>query len=158
MFIVLWCSRFGSLTQSSTVSVGSDAAGAYVYVPMRDIVPMLNPDNLEIDGWDISSVNLEGAVQRARVLDVQLQDKLGEHLRQMKPRPAIFDIDFVADNQVCCDSASTSSHRISRKKNIFTGTHSICGLVTDKIYHKFVSMLAYINKGSPKTCSREIFF
>lgn len=36
---------------------------------------------------------------RAQVLDVQLQDQLYEKLCQLKPRPSIYDADFIAANQ-----------------------------------------------------------
>lgn len=37
---------FGSLTQASTVLLGSDAAGGDVFAPMRDLLPMINPDDI----------------------------------------------------------------------------------------------------------------
>lgn len=39
---------FGSITQASTVLLGSDANGEDVYVPMNRLVPMVNPDDI---GW-----------------------------------------------------------------------------------------------------------
>jgi myo-inositol-1-phosphate synthase len=37
---------FGSLTQASTVLLGSDDQGKDVYIPMKDVVPMVNPDDI----------------------------------------------------------------------------------------------------------------
>ena len=90
---------FGSITQASTVLLGSDEEGKDVYVPMKDLVPMVNPDNIIVDGWDISSLNIGDAMRRAQVLDVELQDQLYKDLSQMKPRPSIYDPDFIAANQ-----------------------------------------------------------
>lgn len=91
---------FGSITQSSTVLLGSDDEGKDVYVPMKDLVPMVDPDNIIVDGWDISSLNIGDSMRRAQVLDVELQDQLYKDLCQMKPRPSIYDPDFIAANQL----------------------------------------------------------
>jgi myo-inositol-1-phosphate synthase len=90
---------FGSITQASTVLIGSDASFKDVYLPMKDLVPMVNPDNIILDGWDISSLNIGDAMRRAEVLDVNLQDQLYEKLSKLKPRPSIYDKDFIAANQ-----------------------------------------------------------
>lgn len=58
---------FGSITQSSTVRVGMDASGKDVYVPLKNLLPMINPNDIEIDGWDISSLDLGQAMKRAKV-------------------------------------------------------------------------------------------
>ncbi|KAI8122018.1 Inositol-3-phosphate synthase [Lucilia cuprina] len=91
---------FGSITQASTVLLGSDENGKDVYAPMKDLVPMINPDDIIVDGWDISSLNIGDAMRRAQVLDVELQDQLYKDLSQMKPRPSIYDPDFIAANQL----------------------------------------------------------
>jgi myo-inositol-1-phosphate synthase len=67
---------------------------------MKDMVPMVNPDDIIVDGWDISSFNLGDAMKRAQVLDVNLQDQLYKKMSQIKPRPSIYDPDFIAANQV----------------------------------------------------------
>lgn len=87
---------FGSITQASTVLLGSDHNFKDVYLPMRDFLPMANPDDIIVDGWDISSLNLGDAMKRAMVLDVNLQDQLTKKLSQMKPMPSIYDPDFIA--------------------------------------------------------------
>jgi myo-inositol-1-phosphate synthase len=38
-------------------------------------------------------------MRRAEVLDIALQDKLAPQMSQMKPLPAVFDLDFVSENQ-----------------------------------------------------------
>lgn len=90
---------FGSITQASTVLLGSDDDGKDVYLPMKDVVPMVNPDDIILDGWDISSLSIGDAMIRAQVLDVQLQDQVYKQLAQLKPRPSIYDPDFIAANQ-----------------------------------------------------------
>ncbi|XP_075164862.1 inositol-3-phosphate synthase [Haematobia irritans] len=90
---------FGSITQASTILIGSDEEGKDVYAPMKDLVPMVNPDDIIVDGWDISSMNIGDSMKRAQVLDVELQDQLYADLSAMKPRPSIYDADFIAANQ-----------------------------------------------------------
>ena len=50
-------------------------------------------------GWDINSSNLADACERARVLDIGIQDQLRPYLEKMKPRPSIYCQDFIAANQ-----------------------------------------------------------
>jgi len=90
---------FGSITQASTVLIGSDANDQDSYLPMNQIIPMVNPDDIVLDGWDISSLNIGDAMIRAQVLDVNCQDLVYKKLAQMKPRPSIYDADFIAANQ-----------------------------------------------------------
>lgn len=90
---------FGSITQASTVLLGTDANGQDVHIPMNKLIPMVNPDDIVVDGWDISSMNIGEAMIRAGVLEVALQDQVHKKLSLMKPRPSIYDPDFIAANQ-----------------------------------------------------------
>jgi myo-inositol-1-phosphate synthase len=90
---------FGSITQASTVLVGSDLNFKDVYLPMKDFIPMVNPDDLIVGGWDISSFNIGDAMRRAQVLDVNFQDQVYDKLAKMKPLPSIYDPEFIAANQ-----------------------------------------------------------
>lgn len=92
--------RFGSITQSSTVRLGSGPTGEDVHVPLKSLLPMVNPDNIVVDGWDISGANLAEATERAQVLQPALQQQLRSQLALLKPRPSIFDPSFIAANQV----------------------------------------------------------
>ncbi|XP_002739775.1 inositol-3-phosphate synthase 1-A-like [Saccoglossus kowalevskii] len=89
---------FGSLTQASTICLGSGQHGD-VYIPFKDILPMIEPEDIVFDGWDISSLDLAEAMERACVLDVQLQKQLYKHMEKYKPRPSIYFPDFIAANQ-----------------------------------------------------------
>ncbi|KAM4707362.1 inositol-3-phosphate synthase 1 [Discoglossus pictus] len=89
---------YGSLFQSSTVCLGSSASGE-VHVPFRDLLPMVHPNDIVFDGWDISSMNLADAMRRAEVLDWQLQEQLRPFMEKMKPRPSIYIPEFIAANQ-----------------------------------------------------------
>ncbi|XP_038551298.1 inositol-3-phosphate synthase 1-A-like, partial [Micropterus salmoides] len=100
---------FGSLLQSSTVCVGSGPEGE-VSVPFRDLLPMVHPNDIVFDGWDISSMDLGSAMERAQVLDWSLQEQLRPYMSRMKPRPSIYIPEFIAANQE------------NRADNVLTGT------------------------------------
>lgn len=89
---------YGSLIQASTVKLGKGNKED-VYVPMSWLLPMVNPDDIELDGWDISNMNLSDAMQRAKVLDINLQKQLIPHMMHLKPRKSIYYSDFIAANQ-----------------------------------------------------------
>ncbi|XP_076317838.1 inositol-3-phosphate synthase 1-A-like [Tachypleus tridentatus] len=89
---------FGSLTQASTVYLGSSLEGD-VYIPMKDLLPMVHPNDIVFDGWDISSLNMADAMERAHVLDYDLQRQLRPYMENLRPRPSIYDKDFIASNQ-----------------------------------------------------------
>uniref|UniRef100_A0A8C7WWK0 inositol-3-phosphate synthase n=1 Tax=Oryzias sinensis TaxID=183150 RepID=A0A8C7WWK0_9TELE len=99
---------YGSLLQSSTVCLGSGLEGE-VNVPFRDILPMVHPNNIVFDGWDISSMDLGRAMERAKVLDWSLQEQLRPYMSCLKPRPSIYIPEFIAANQE------------SRADNVLTG-------------------------------------
>lgn len=102
---------YGSLLEASTVSLGSGPQGE-VFVPFRDLLPMVHPNDIVFDGWDISSMDLGRAMERAQVLDWNLQEKLRPYMSQLKPRPSVYIPDFIAANQV------------HRADNILTGTRA----------------------------------
>jgi len=101
---------FGSITQAGTVGLGVDARGEEVYAPFNKLVPMVHPNDIEVDGWDISSMNMAEAMDRARVLDYSLQKQLRPYMEKMVPRPSIYCPDFIAANQG------------DRADNVLTGT------------------------------------
>ncbi|GMM27962.1 inositol-3-phosphate synthase [Martiniozyma asiatica (nom. inval.)] len=90
---------FGSVTQASTVKLGIDKNGEDVYAPFKDFVPMVNPNDFVIGGWDISNVDLYEGMKRAQVLEVDLREKLKSHMQNMKPLKSIYYPDFIAANQ-----------------------------------------------------------
>ncbi|XP_014494568.1 inositol-3-phosphate synthase [Vigna radiata var. radiata] len=89
---------FGSLTQASTIRVGS-FQGEEIYAPFKSLLPMVNPDDIVFGGWDISNMNLADAMGRAKVFDIDLQKQLRPYMESMVPLPGIYDPDFIAANQ-----------------------------------------------------------
>nr|CVV42517.1 myo-inositol phosphate synthase [Anguilla anguilla] len=100
---------FGSLLQASTVSLGTGPEGE-VYVPFRDLLPMVHPNDIIFDGWDISSMDLGQGMERAKVLDWALQEQLRPYMAKLKPRPSVYYPEFIAANQK------------DRADNLITGT------------------------------------
>ncbi|MBA0761069.1 hypothetical protein Gotri_023767, partial [Gossypium trilobum] len=89
---------FGSLTQASTIRVGS-YNGEEIYAPFKSLLPMVNPNDIVFGGWDISDMNLADAMARAKVFDIDLQKQLRPYMESMVPLPGIYDPDFIAANQ-----------------------------------------------------------
>uniref|UniRef100_A0A7S0VHK9 inositol-3-phosphate synthase n=1 Tax=Polytomella parva TaxID=51329 RepID=A0A7S0VHK9_9CHLO len=89
---------YGSLTQASTLRVGN-YEGEEVYVPFNGLLPFVNPNDIVVGGWDISNLNLAQAMERAQVLDWNLQQQLVPYMKDLLPMPGIYDADFIAANQ-----------------------------------------------------------
>lgn len=92
---------YGSLTQSSTMKLGLDEKGNEVFCPMKDVVQMVNPLDLVIDGWDIKKEDMADAMQRSQVLPYDLQRQLYPILKEEGkiPMPSIWKEEFIASNQ-----------------------------------------------------------
>lgn len=90
---------FGSITQASTVRLGVNSENQDVYAPLNALLPMVNPNNLVIGGWDISGINMGDAMYRAQVLDIDLQKQLYPYMKDIIPLPSIYYPDFIAANQ-----------------------------------------------------------
>jgi len=92
---------FGSLVMASTVKLGYDAANPSeeVYIPLREMLPMVHPNDLVIGGWDINNANLAQAMKRARVLEPDLQRQVAKEMEKMVPLKSIYYPDFIASNQ-----------------------------------------------------------
>ena len=72
---------YGSFTQSATTHVGfkfDEKTGNLkdVHKPINELLPMANPIDFEISGWDISSDNLYDAAKRSKVLEPTLLNQL----------------------------------------------------------------------------------
>ena len=61
---------WGSVTQASTCRVGN-YLGDEVFTPFKSLLPMVNPDDIVLGGWDISNFNLADAMGRAKVSALQ---------------------------------------------------------------------------------------
>ena len=73
--------------------------GAEVHVPFGKILPMVDPNDIVIGGWDISGTDMVQAMERAQVLDYDLQRQVAPYMRDMKPLPTIYEPSYIAANQ-----------------------------------------------------------
>lgn len=90
---------YGSITQSSTVKLGTDDTGEDYFVPLKSLLPSVNPNEIVYGGWDINKANLAEAMERAMVLDYDLQRQLKPYMEGIVPLPSIYDEKFIAANQ-----------------------------------------------------------
>lgn len=90
---------FGSLSQATTTFLGCNSKNEQVYVPLKSLVPMVDPNDLEISGWDINGAPLDIAMERACVFEHDLQQKLKPYLSKITPMRSIYYPDFIASNQ-----------------------------------------------------------
>lgn len=91
---------FGSLTQATTVRIGSDdATGKEIHIPFNSVLPMVNPNDLVVGGWDINGANLAEAMKRGKVLNIELQNKLTPYMKDIVPLPSVYYPSFIAANQ-----------------------------------------------------------
>lgn len=91
---------YGSLVMASTVRLGIDSKTSKdVNIPLQRILPMVHPNDLIIGGWDVSSMNLAQAMDRASVLEPSLKSAVREEMTKMVPLPSIYYPDFIAANQ-----------------------------------------------------------
>ena len=82
-----------------------------VHKPIKELIPMANPVDFEISGWDIKAENLYESAVRSKVLEPTLLEQLKEEMEQINPLPAILNPDYIAANQA------------DRMDNVLTGTN-----------------------------------
>jgi myo-inositol-1-phosphate synthase len=68
-----------------------------------------------LGGWDINGMNLADSMERARVLDIDLQKQLRPYMEEMIPLPGIYDPDFIAANQ---DSRANNLKKGTKKEQM----------------------------------------
>lgn len=94
---------YGSFTQCATAKVGIQRLPKRgikdVYKPIKEFLPMVNPTDIEVTGWDISKFNMFEACKRAHVLEPDLVNKLEDKLKDVVPLKAAFNPEFIAANQ-----------------------------------------------------------
>jgi myo-inositol-1-phosphate synthase len=167
---------FGSITQSSVIRLGTTADGREVNVPMKSVVPMLEPNDMVIGGWDISSLDLAQAMKRAKVIDYDLQRQLYDHMEEIKPMPSIYYPDFIAANQ--SDRADNvlqgtkrenletirqnirdfkAKHGLEKVIVLWTATTERFSDITDGLNDTEENLLAAIDRGEKEIAPSTIF-
>jgi len=69
-----------------------------VHKPVKDLMPMVDPCEFVITGWDISKSNLYEACKRSRVLEPDLVRQLKPELERIVPMPAALNQEYIASN------------------------------------------------------------
>lgn len=91
---------YGSVIMGSTMKLGTDAKTHQdVNIPFHDVLPMVHPNDIVLGGWDISSLDLAAAMDRAAVLEPTLKQQVRKEMAEMRPLPSIYYPDFIAANQ-----------------------------------------------------------
>ena len=94
---------YGSFTQSATTHVGykfdeKTRRLEDVHKPVHELMPMVNPNDIKISGWDISGLNLFEAAKRSHVLEPSLINQMKSELEAITPLPAVLNQEFIAAN------------------------------------------------------------
>lgn len=91
---------YGSVVRASTIRLGMDPkTGKDVNVPFSNMLPMVHPNDFVLGGWDISSMPVDEAMTRAKVLEYDLQRTVRPYLADLQPLPSVYYPDFIAANQ-----------------------------------------------------------
>jgi myo-inositol-1-phosphate synthase len=86
-------SPIGSLTQMGTIRLGKRTEGRFPKI--KEFVPLAALDDLVFTGWDPFEDDMYTAARKAGVLESDLLDKVKPFLSSVKPRPAVFDRNYV---------------------------------------------------------------
>ncbi len=83
----------GSLTQMGTIRLGkrTDARSPRI----SDFVPLAGLEDLVFTGWDPFPDDMYSAARKAGVIERDLLDQIKPFLSSIKPRPAVFDHNYV---------------------------------------------------------------
>jgi myo-inositol-1-phosphate synthase len=83
----------GSVTQMGTIRLGKRTENRSPRV--NDFLPLASLDRLVFTGWDIFEDDMYAAAAKAGVLERELLDRVKPFLTSIKPRPAVFDRNYV---------------------------------------------------------------
>jgi myo-inositol-1-phosphate synthase len=83
----------GSLTQLSTIRIGQREENNFPFI--KDFVPLAEPKDLVIGGWEIRQSNCYEAAMEARVLEPKDIEPVRKELEAVEPMPAVFDKYYV---------------------------------------------------------------
>src|SRR5260370_3201826 len=86
-------SPIGSLTQMGTIRLGKRTEGRSPKV--KEFLPLASLEDLVFTGWDPFEDDMYTAARKAGVLERDLLDQIKPFLSSIKPRPAVFDRNYV---------------------------------------------------------------
>jgi myo-inositol-1-phosphate synthase len=168
----------GSISQVGTVRLGCTDDGKEVYVPLKSLLPVVNPNELVVGGWDINDANLAESMKRAQVLHIDLQQKLVQQMKEMKPLPGIYYPEYIAVNQNsranhCLPSSNRHQDNLDQIRSdirkfktennlesvivVWTANTECCVDSTHDIYQTEKSILDAIANNTPGVSPSQIF-
>lgn len=83
----------GSVTQMGTIRIGERSENNFPLI--KDFVPLTDPHNIVIGGWDIRDLNCYEAAKEANVLNEKDLDSVFKELEAIEPMEAVFDRFYV---------------------------------------------------------------
>jgi myo-inositol-1-phosphate synthase len=83
----------GSVTQTGKIRLGKRTEKRIV--PVNQLVPLANLEDLVFGGWDIFSDNAFQSAAKAMVLESRHIEPVRDELEQIVPMPAVFDRNYV---------------------------------------------------------------
>ncbi|MFZ2322464.1 MAG: inositol-3-phosphate synthase [Ignavibacteriaceae bacterium] len=83
----------GSVTQMGTIRIGERSENNFPLI--KDFVPLTDPHNIVIGGWDIRDLNCYEAAKEANVLNEKDLDSVFKELEAIEPMKAVFDRFYV---------------------------------------------------------------
>ena len=89
---------YGSLYEYGSVNIGYKNNKPYSKL-FRELINIRSPEDIIVDGWDISRDNLYDACRKNKVVDLNFLQSIEKDLKKIKPLPSIYYSDFIASNQ-----------------------------------------------------------
>lgn len=83
----------GSLTQMGTIRLGKRTDKRIPFI--KDFVPLADLNDLVFGGWDIFPDDMYEAAIKAGVLEKEILNGVRSELKNVKPKPAVFDQNYV---------------------------------------------------------------
>ena len=83
----------GSLTQMGTIRLGKRTDKRIPFI--KDFVPLADLNDLVFGGWDIFPDDMYEAAIKVGVLEKEILNGIRSELKNVKPRPAVFDQNYV---------------------------------------------------------------
>jgi len=84
---------FGSITQMGTIRIGNRNENNFPLI--KNFIPLADPSDLVIGGWDIRNMNCYDAAKEANVLSDKDLEAVAKELEAIEPMKAVFDKYYV---------------------------------------------------------------
>ena len=88
----------GSLAEFGSINIGYKKNKPYTKL-IKDMVSLVNLNDIVIGGWDICSDDLYTACKNNKVIDTDLLNQIKEDLCDIVPLPSVYYEKFIAKNQ-----------------------------------------------------------